>query len=520
MGKGGDKSGGAAGGGAKVEMVWREEEGKSVFVPKFAPLSKRKAAAVRSDVTMAEVAGHNTKDDVWVIVDGKAYDVTPYVDTHPGGWLPIADMAGKDCTDAFANYHPARVYRHLLPAYLVGDVADYKESDFQRGHRALRQKLLEAGAFETRPSYYLGLGLWLAFLLGAALALTLGSEGSRPTRLCGAAVMGLFFQQTAFLGHDVGHNAITHRWSFDNNLGLVVGNLLTGISMGWWKRSHNVHHLVCNSIEHDPDIQHMPIFAVDPAILKGRFWTSYHRKWVEFDGAARLLVSHQHWLFYPVMALARFNLYAQSWILLLDPSEPNSAFGGKARGGKARLAEVIGLLGFAGWFFVWLVFTAMPVTHAGGGEWSPLAERACYLLCSHALAGVLHVQICLSHFSMATYHGMAYNDDSDEWFRMQVATTMNIDCPWYLDWFHGGLQFQVEHHLWPRMPRHNLRAASAVVKAFCDEHGVHYHMPTWLTAQAEMIAALKATALEARTATKGDGGLYTSPLWDGINARG
>jgi len=49
----------------------------------------------------------------------------------------------------------------------------------------------------------------------------------------------------------------THQWKVDNFWGLVVGNLTTGIGMGWWKRSHNVHHVCCNSIEHDPDIQHM-----------------------------------------------------------------------------------------------------------------------------------------------------------------------------------------------------------------------------------------------------------------------
>jgi len=55
----------------------------------------------------------------------------------------------------------------------------------------------------------------------------------------------------------------------------------------------------------------------------------------------------------------------------------------------------------------------------------------------------------------------------------QVATTLNIDCPKYMDWFHGGLQFQVEHHLWPRLPRHSLRRARDLVKAFCAEHKVH-----------------------------------------------
>jgi cytochrome b involved in lipid metabolism len=118
--------------------VWREDEGVSLRVPKFYPPSARHLAKLlaRTDVpplgtiTMAEVAKHNARDDLWVIVDGKAYDVTPYVEQHPGGWLPMVNMGGKDCTDAFANYHPARVYKQMLPHYFVGDVVDYQESDF------------------------------------------------------------------------------------------------------------------------------------------------------------------------------------------------------------------------------------------------------------------------------------------------------------------------------------------------------------------------------------------------------
>ena len=75
------------------------------------------------------------RNDAWIIVEGRAYDVTKYVEHHPGGWLPIANLAGKDVTDAFANYHTASVYEKLLPNYYVGDVIDYEVSDFVKEHR-------------------------------------------------------------------------------------------------------------------------------------------------------------------------------------------------------------------------------------------------------------------------------------------------------------------------------------------------------------------------------------------------
>merc|ERR1719440_1316143 len=147
-------------------------------------------------------------------------------------------------------------------------------------------------------------------------------------------------------------------------------------------------------------------------------------------------------------------------------------------------------------------------------------ERLAYILIAHAVSGLLHVQICLSHFALTAYNGRAYNNDDDEWFRLQLMTTQNIDCPEWMDWFHGGLQFQIEHHLWPRLPRHNLRYASTLVRKFCEENDVHYHMPKWIEGNRELVASLKKVALNARTAKLSDGGFYTSQLWDGLNASG
>merc|ERR1712159_507866 len=82
---------------------------------------------------------------------------------------------------------------------------------------------------------------------------------------------------------------------------------------------------------------------------------------------------------------------------------------------------------------------------------------ALFLFVSHAVAGLLHVRITISHFSMNMYDGVAFKNDEESWPLVQLATTMDVDCPAWLDWFHIGLQFQVIHHLLPRVPRHNLR---------------------------------------------------------------
>jgi len=476
-------------------QIFREEFGKTVVVDKVYH-RESKLAAARKDITMEEVSKHNTRNDAWICVEGRAYDVTKYVEHHPGGWLPIANLAGKDVTDAFANYHPASVYQKLLPSYYVGDVIDYNVSDFVKEHRSLRQELLRTGKFETRLSFYVGLGLWLASLFFSALYMTI-LRPSFQEHMIGAFLMACFWQQIAFFGHDIGHNAISHKRQVDLKTGIIIGNTTGGISLAWWKRSHNVHHVVCNSIENDPDNQHLPIFAVDKKYF-GKFFSTYHQKYFSTDYFARTMVSYQHFLYYPVMMVARINLYIQG-ILLLASKEKI----------EHRALEIGTLCLFFGWFGTMLAYCL--------NSWQ---ERLAYIGMSHAVAGLLHVQITLSHFAEEVYHGQAYNDDTDEWFRMQVKTTLNIDCPTWMDWFHGGLQFQVEHHLWPRLPRHNLRAARDLTKKLCKKHDIEYHECTFFAGQKRMISKLYETALEARKTTKSDGGFYESQIWEGMNAIG
>ena len=117
-----------------------------------------------------------------------------------------------------------------------------------------------------------------------------------------------------------------------------------------------------------------------------------------------------------------------------------------------------------------------------------------YVLVSHGVAGILHVQICLSHFSMLVYSKENSNFD---WVRKQCLTTLNIDCSPWLDWFHGGLQFQLEHHLFPRLPRHNLRKISPRVKDLCKRHGIEYRSQSWIRAQISLVNHLRDKAKHA-----------------------
>ena len=453
--------------------------------------TSRGAAPSAACFTPAQVAEHDALDDTWVSVDGAVYDLTHWIARHPGGSIPLRQYAGRDMTDAFRAYHgPDGKAAKTLRSYYVGELvmsaeeADAAETSSQgsassadeRSHvEAFRElaKGLETD-FHTDYWHYLKLFVSLSVLFAGAVYCVIGEGHSTATHMLGAILLGLFWQQTMFVGHDAGHGAITHDHSKDFLIGLVVGNLCNGVGITWWTTTHNVHHCACNSLECDPDIQHMPVLAVTPKYFQS-VYSLYHKRTMAFDAAAKALVSVQHYSFYPIMAVARFNLYAQTLILLATSKEIKPS---------RRVLEFTVMCAY----FAWL---GALVTHLPS-----LGERVSFLLLSHAVGGLIHVQICLSHFSRKVFEG---RPESHKWVEMQLSGTMDIDCPRWLDWFHGGLQFQTEHHLVPRMPRHKLRRfREEVVKPFLKEHGLQHDQPSFWEANLEVWRTLKASAKAAK----------------------
>ncbi|EEQ38276.1 putative delta 8-(E)-sphingolipid desaturase [Clavispora lusitaniae] len=268
-----------------------------------------------------------------------------------------------------------------------------------------------------------------------------------------AILMGLAWHQMTFIAHDAGHVSITHDYQIDNLFGMLIADWFGGLSLGWWKRNHNVHHLITNDPVHDPDIQHLPFFAVSTRLFNN-VYSTYYDKVLWFDAVAKKMVPMQEFLYYPILAFGRFNLYRLSWTHLLLGQGP--------RHGPAawfRYFELAGLSFFFFWFFVLVIGSVE-------GGWNKFS----YVMVSHICTMLVHVQITLSHFAMST----ADLGVSESFPSRQLRTTMDVDCPQWLDFLHGGLQFQAVHHLFPRLPRHNLRKAQKYVIDFCEEVGLPY----------------------------------------------
>ena len=466
---------------------------------------KESRGSAAGTITMEQVAKKTQEGRLWIIIHDNVYDVTEYKDKHPGGNLVLQHLSGKDATDAFENYHRAHVAKFLLPRYYIGKLQDpLKVAPHVKDFRAVRQELLRRGLYEVPSAFYNKLYLWFAALFVGSLYLTLACS-SIVCHMIGAVLMGLFWQQYAGLGHDLGHTSVSKSFSDDHWYGSVIGASLTGLSTAWWKSSHNTHHVVPNSVENDPDIQHMPILAISEHVIEGPYWSTYHDKMFSLDSVAAFLVGYQHLLFFPLMSLARFNLYAQGLIFLITRTDNLKT--------PFRRHELVCILGI---FLVWYLAVALTLP-----TWT---ERVVWVLLSHAFTALLHFQIVISHWSRETYRksdettNKKTDEDisADDWYRLQLRTTMDISCPEWLDFLHIGLQFQTTHHLYPTLPRPNLRIATELVKEVCQKHGIEFCEKGFFAMMGDSLQALSDTAAAARS------GKYTakSPIWEAWNAQG
>ncbi|SFY51847.1 fatty acid desaturase family protein [Streptomyces sp. F-1] len=318
-------------------------------------------------------------------------------------------------------------------------------SDFAR----LSRRITEAGLLERRPGYYtLRLGVVIGLLAagwGTFLAL-----GDTWWQLLVAAFLALAFGQVALVAHDLAHRQVFRRRRPSEVWGRLFGNLGIGMSYGWWMNKHTRHHANPNHEDLDPDVA--------PDIL---VWSTDQAR--ASSGAARLIGGHQAYLFFPLLTLEGFNLHVASVRALRSPSM------------KSRLLEgsllFLHLAAYLSALFVVL----------------PPGKAVAFLAVHQCLFGVyLGCTFAPNHKGMPTFSG----DERPDFLRRQVLTSRNVRGGRLTDVLLGGLNYQIEHHLFPSMPTPHLRRARPVVRRYCAEIGVPYHETGLLRSYREALAHL------------------------------
>jgi fatty acid desaturase len=324
----------------------------------------------------------------------------------------------------------------------------------------LSRQVKEAGLLERRPGYYtwkiaLTIGMlaagWTVFVV----------VGNSWWQLAVAVFLAVVFTQIGFLGHDAGHRQIfgTRRASYI--AGILLGNLGIGLSYGWWVDKHNRHHAHPNTEDADPDIAVGALaFSQAQARASGRF--------------ARLVFRYQAYLFFPLLLLEAVSLHVASVRAL-------------ARRAARQRSWERALLAVHAVSYLTVVFLVLAPVRAVVFIIVQQGLFGLYLGCSFA----------------PNHKGMPILDAADrsDFLRRQVLTSRNVRGGRLTDFALGGLNYQIEHHLFPSMPRPSLRRSQALIEAFCRQRGLPYCQASLAGSYAQALRHLNTVGKPARPGT-------------------
>jgi len=256
-----------------------------------------------------------------------------------------------------------------------------------------------------------------------------------------------FWQQNMLVAHDACHTGITRDRKTDSWIGALCGTLCAGIGASWWTKDHNEHHAVTNQVEGEKggdrtagavpfltvsELQLAPVQLGDKKGLPLWYWG---------------LLMAQYWIYWPIMlVVARFNLHIISVVLAVKDQ---------------RLLRDVGLM--AAFFAHTYALTQLAPAHL---RWT-------FYWTAHVGISLLHVIIGLNHFHMPMYNDVIKPADGG-WIKHQLHTTCNITNGPFMNWWAGGLQQQMEHHLFPQLPRSRLPKVKPMVMELCAKHGLEY----------------------------------------------
>jgi fatty acid desaturase len=302
----------------------------------------------------------------------------------------------------------------------------------------LSRQIKQAGLLERRHGWYAAkIGLNLALL--AAGWVTFAVIGESWWQLVTAAWLAVVFTQLAFVGH---------------------ANVLVGVSFRWWVGKHNRHHTNPNHEELDPDISITALaFTADQASSK--------------HGLIRLIARYQAFLFFPLLLLEAAHLHLASIKDILG------------RSGRANAIEGLLLLTHVAAYLTALLLVLTPL------------QAVAFIVVQQGLFGLyLGCSFAPNHKGMPTLT----EADQLDFLRRQVLTSRNVRGSWLVDFVLGGLNYQIEHHLFPNMPRPNLRRAQPLIRAFCERHGLDYTEASLFGSYAEAVRHLHLVGAPLRPA--------------------
>lgn len=340
---------------------------------------------------------------------------------------------------------------------------DHRDAEL---YRELKARVRDAGVFEGRPWFY---PVKEALLVVAFVGSYLGLLALRPGAAWAACIVVSAMSMLHFgmLGHECGHFAISRRRWVNDLWGYVGMSFVCGLSFSYWRGAHNIHHRSVQVEGVDPDISYSTVSMFEAAAHASR-------------PPARWLLPLQPYYFWPATLFFWVPMRFEGLVnLFRKPAE-------------TRLDRVV-LLGH---YLMWL---AVPALILG-----PQLALLNYLVASCILGSTTASLFAVNHIGLPTVRPGEVRTTA---MRYQIATTRNVDNAPLFDNFFSGLNFHIEHHLFPQVGHDRLRRCHEVTRQFCAEHGIPYsHQPFGAAAAdvtrrlAEIARAPREQAREGRSA--------------------
>ena len=378
--------------------------------------SDRSVTEADSSTTAVSKEGTPAKKPVHLFIDGEWIDLTSWQDTHPGGPTILQHLHESDATDVFHALHSKEAFERLKKLPRVPKEKEPRKphlaSETDIAFRKLRQDLEKEGFWERSI-------FWEAFYIILSLAFAVvGFMVATTHPWIATALVGLSLQQAAFIGHDYCHLRGSNAFFMCMLIGPFVG-----LSRSWWSQKHNAHHAFPNHKPIDKDIRMEPVFFI-------------FRPTPETDTFLR---KYQHLYFYPVLFILFVNWRRQSLKYAWD---------------HGKWDELFAIVSFMVYFF------CLPWKVAIGS-----------ILLGGFLMGIY---VTATHQGEDLYDHV-HDGESYSFVKSQFNTTRNAYSPNpFINYMWGGMQFQLEHHLFPTMPRYHFQRLRPRLQAWAKKHGLEY----------------------------------------------
>ncbi|KAI3385446.1 hypothetical protein SNEBB_008966 [Seison nebaliae] len=422
-------------------------------------------------------------NEYWIVVNGHVLDVTNFLRRHPGGTRLLKHYNGQNATEAFLAFHKhMEKTESMFKKYCIGRLDEQQEwslvnrlsdgdldvskeekvlaNDFEKDKQLrndfeqVRQLAVEKNLFEPSKLFFFShfAHIVLIELIGFMIAYNFGINSWIPyfaSILCYLVAES----QAGWLQHDFGHSSVFPKTWMDKRFHQVFMGYFKGASSGWWNHLHFQHHAKPNCIGKDPDVRVDPVFIIGKHMVekyakrcsKVKYFLPYNWQHVYFVIAGPLLFP----LFMGIMTIRHAFV-------------------------RRDYKEL---------FYISLFYF-----------------KFTYLIPAHGILMMMRYVFFLrmmesTWFTLVTQSNhvvMEIDEDKrDAWLPAQLRATCNIEQSFFNDWFTGHLNFQIEHHLFPRMPRHNLHKIAPKIKELCRKHSVRYEVKPLLGAFYDIVCTLE-----------------------------